>query len=742
MRPAAGLLAALALVLPGPAAAEGIHASADLLPGDRLHGNLPSGGDEDRLSIYLPGGSVVDAEALAEKESLLLPDLELLDPEGDPVNLAPYTTPGPGEIGEKVKGLPIPADGGGVHVFRVVAGGSSSGKYAFRSKVKAPKSFGVEAAIPAESFLELPFDAAAGSKMKYAVKPEKGTPDGTFVVDTLRDPDGDTVSLDGLKDSGIPLGKDGTWILVVDSAGETTATAAISVTLTLPKASKRELWLSAEGFGPAPKITALDPAKVLDDRIAEDVEATVTNLDPAASIRLEKSGADPIAATDPVLAEGGFVADFDVRGVPTGTWNLVVENPSGAVARRNLTVQAAGSVNLPAGLRPETEAWWIDFREGEFRDDLRDIGLGSNNESVEEVASAAVKDYAFYWLRLAFRLDPDNGKTVEGSVPVSFSRAQPPETVGLPGSGYDRLVVGGEPALDDPSSNPYYSWGDGPLDAGNAAYDDVGPETEAHWGVRTAALAPTLSGSVSGYYLAVKPLRDVPLTGADLKYFAGGYVPLSSSEAARYRDIVFAFQAVGRELAGTLAHFIARAHGVADGATGLAKVPTQTGEYATLGTFAFTTAEYAAMTASILAGLPGKGPVLEVGQFLPRETVGYLLPDATTAEAYDQDFLVAGGRPDRTEGDVVFQGVSGSIPPGFVLEATGGISGTAPLRYADNTLVGGVYKFVVRWKDKETGQQLLFSHRLNLLVDTSHPSLSAAEVSLGTQKNAQTLTTP
>jgi hypothetical protein len=51
---AAALLAALALGLP---AARAENASAPLLPGDRLHGNILTPGDGDLLTLYLPSGT-------------------------------------------------------------------------------------------------------------------------------------------------------------------------------------------------------------------------------------------------------------------------------------------------------------------------------------------------------------------------------------------------------------------------------------------------------------------------------------------------------------------------------------------------------------------------------------------------------------------------------------------------------------------------------------------------------------
>jgi hypothetical protein len=527
----------------------------------------------------------------------------------------------------------------------------------------------------------------------------------------------------------------------VDNAGATQETLTVTVLLTLPRASKRVLYLSPSGFGPAPRLKSLTPRKVLDDRVAEGVAVVGEGFDPAAVVRLEKKGEEPIAPTNLVIADAAHLsADFDVVGVASGGWRLVVENPSGGKGSAAFTVQSAGSVRLPPGIQVATEAWWLDFDEAAFRDDLAAMNLGSANPDARELAEAAVKSYAIYWLRLSFGLDPFTGKQVEGSVPVSFGLSAPPSTVGLPGTAYDRLLIGGTAGVGDPSTNPNYAWGDGPLDPGNASYEDIGPAQGA--GVRTGVLVPSSSGSIGGYYAALQPLADTPLTGSDVKYFLQGFNPASAAEGTRYREITVAVNAAGKEIAGTIAHFVARAMGLPDGASGLSSVPTKVGEYATLSPFGFTAPELASLAATARAGIPGKARTLHANWFPLRETAGYLLPDATTTKAYAKAFQVAGGRPDLEASDLDFDGIAGILPAGIDLLGTGSIAGTAPLRNPDNTLHGGVYRFLVRAKDKKNGNSILFAHRLNLLVDVANPGLTGPEPALGAQLNAQTISTP
>jgi len=355
-----------------------------------------------------------------------------------------------------------------------------------------------------------------------------------------------------------------------------------------------------------------------------------------------------------------------------------------------------------------------------------------------------VKSYAIRWLRKAFDLDPQTGKSEAGvSVPVSFILSRPPLTVGAAGTEYDRLVIGGAPGASDPSSNPNYGWGDSPLDAGNAAYDDVAPvEGMEGLGVRTRFLAYPQGATVPAFHAALKALRDQPLGLEDGRFFLRGFFARSGTEGQRYAEVVLAVERAGRELGGTIAHFVARAMGTPDGATGLAATPVKVGEFDALLDFGFTGPETAAMAAAVREGLPGKSKILQANVFPYSETRDYLLPDAVTTHAYGETFAVAGGRPERDPSDLEFTLAAGVLPPGFTLDLDGTVSGTAPLRFPDSTLVGGVARFLVRMKDKPTGQILFFTHRINVLVDVAHPSLSPAEVALGNQRNIATLNEP
>jgi hypothetical protein len=736
--PACAVAAVLACGLP---LARADNAAADLLPGDRLHGNILTPDDFDALSLYLPAGSIVNIDLLAEKGSAILPGLQVLDPSDATLDLSAWSLPGPGGVGTKVRRAPVGAEGGAFRILASATGGTS-GKYAFRLTAKMPKKAATVLDLPAMTGGELSFDAPAGTKMSWSVKGPAGTDPAEFPV-SLRDPADAVVALPGPSGRKHALGQDGTWTLLVDNNSNSARAFQASVTLALPKASKRVLYLSPSGFGPAPVVRTVDPSKVLDDRTATGVSVLGTGFDPAASVRLEKKGQEPIAASNLAIGgEGSLTADFDVTGVSTGAWNLVVENPSGGAGRRRLTVQGAGSVKLPDGLQPGTEVWWIDFDHPAFRNDLAAMGLGSGNADVAALAEAGVKSYALYWLRKSFGNDPLTGKVLAGGVPVSFCLKPPPSTVGAVVETYNRIVVGGAAAMGDPSSNPNYPWGDGPVDAANAAFDDLGPAGGTGRGVKTAVLVPNQPTNNAAYFNALKPLLDLPLTGSDLPLFFPNFVPSTETEGTRYRDLAEGTNAAGKEIAGMIAHFVARAMGTADGATGLSAVPAQVGDYSALGTFGFSAPERTAMAAAARPGIPGKAKTLRANYFPYRETLPFLLPACLTGQNYAVTFRIGGGRPDRLSADLDFKGVAGFLPLGVNLLATGGLSGTAPLRAGDGTLVGGVFLFRARLKDAVSGESIDFIHRLNVLVDTANPLLTPAEVALGTQKNAQTINTP
>ena len=182
--------------------------------------------------------------------------------------------------------------------------------------------------------------------------------------------------------------------------------------------------------------------------------------------------------------------------------------------------------------------------------------------------------------------------------------------------------------------------------------------------------------------------------------------------------------------------------GTADGATGLSSTPMKVGEFDSLLDFGFTGPETSDLAGAAKAGLPGKSRILQANTFPYSETRDYLLPDAVTTQAYGETFAVAGGRPERDPSDLEFTLAAGVLPPGMSLDLGGTVSGTSPLRFPDNSLVGGVARFLVRMRDKPTGTVIFFSHRINVLVDVSDPSLSPAEVALGNQRNTATLNEP
>jgi hypothetical protein len=734
---AAALLLAAAAV---PALAE--NATAPVLPGDTLHGNILAAGDFDRIEVYLPGGAVVDADLRPEKGSALLPALSLLDPLGDPVDLTDHLLPGTGGAGAKLKKFVV--EEGGVHSFLVTAGAGGGGKYSLRVKSKDPKKAPAVVHLPEAPTADLALDARAGALLSYSVK----SLEGEELVVTLTGPAGPVPGAGGLKAARLPAPDDGTYTLSVDGPGATFPAVASSLVAKPPKPSKRHLWLSSAGFGEAPVVTLVTPGKVLDDRAAPGIAVEGEGFDPGAVVRLERKGQEPLLPSAfEIQDDGNLTADFDVTGVKPGKWSLVVENPSGGAGSGKLVVQAAGAVKLPAGIVKDTEVWWLDFDETDFPSDLAAMGLGSSSSTVAGLAEGAVKSYTLFWLRKAFALQGVEGQIPDTGtpVPVSFTVERPPTTVGEPGVAYNRLQVGGAAAEGDPSSNPSYPWGTSPVDAGNLAFEDVGRDASAGLGVRARVLAPSAGHATASWTAALAPFATTPLSAADAPLFSLSFVPSTDAEMARYRDLARALETVGKELAGTIAHFVGRAMGLADGVSGLSAVPGQVGEYAALATFGFSEGERAALAATRRdPDLPGSSKSLRAAYLPLRSTRAYLLPNAESANAYTVSLQISGGRPDKDADDLEFEGVQGSIPLGWGLTQAGVLSGTAPLFVPDQgrTFYAGAFKFVVRVADARNGDALLFTHRLNLLVDADNPALSGPEQSQAATLNAQILASP
>jgi len=742
LRAARPLPASLLALLVAAAAALADNASATLFPGETLNGDIQTPGERDVLSIYLPGGSRFSVDALAGKGSALLPDLEMVDPDGDPVFIDLVKKPGPGGVGVRLRNLPIGENDGGLYEFHVVSTAGTTGKYRFRCKAKMPRRFAETPSTAAQAFTFMEFDAPAGSTLRYSIR--SLTPGAVLTQPTLVAPGGGETALESLSGGGVPLGEDGTWTLRVFNDSQVDPEVSFVANLGLPK-SRQVLYLSPLGFGPAPRVSSVAPNRVLDDRVQEGMVLLGSGFEPDSTLRLERRGQEPLLpSTFVVDGPGQITADFDFRGVSTGGWKAVVENPSGGAGSGKVAVKSAAGTRLPPGAVAATEVWWLDFDEAAFQEDLRIAGLQSPNSTVvSALAEGAVKSYALRWLRVAFDLDPQTGKVLPGSVPVSFILGKPPATLGEPGETYNRVVLGGAAGVSDPSSNPNYGWGDGPLDPGNAAYDDLDPEGgNAALGIRTRILAAPQAASVPAYYDALKALRDQPLGPDDGAFFLSSFPPLTAAGGARYAEIVLAVDMAGRELAGTIAHFVARSMGNADGPTGLAATPMKVGEFASLLDFGFSPGETAALAAAARAGIPGKSKALAANHFPAAETRAYLLPNATTTKAYGESFAVAGGRPERDPSDLEFTVIAGLLPPFYSVDLGGAITGTAPLRFPDNTLVGDAYRFRVRARDKKTGVSVFFNHRINLLVDTANPGLSTGEMILGGQRNTATINEP
>ena len=225
--------ASLAVLL-AAAAARAENATAPHIPGDRLHGNILTPGEFDTLTVYLPQDSTFSAEALAEKGSAILPSLEVLDPDDLPIDFAEFSKPGPGGVGVRVRNAPA-GPTGGMFTFRVTGFGGTSGKYKFRITAKMPKKWTLDIDLAGESLGVQGFEAPAGSRLKYSVKPGPDVPAGSITMDGLRDPGSVLTPLTALTGKGIELDENGHWQIEFANDGASSAPVFATSTLTLPR---------------------------------------------------------------------------------------------------------------------------------------------------------------------------------------------------------------------------------------------------------------------------------------------------------------------------------------------------------------------------------------------------------------------------------------------------------------------------------------------------------------------------
>ncbi|MHC4923324.1 MAG: hypothetical protein ACYTG4_04510, partial [Planctomycetota bacterium] len=394
----------------------------------------------------------------------------------------------------------------------------------------------------------------------------------------------------------------------------------------------------------------------------------------------------------------------------------------------------------PKGIDSDAEVWWLDFDEEQFLEDLASIGLGSTSSSVSEDVAETVKNYALFWARTAMDQTGRKGTIKGDAVEVSFVLDEPPGSVGAPGTTYNRLRIGGGAVEGDQSSNPNYPWGNGPDDAGNATVDDISRDGgSGDWGIFTRSLVLGNGNGSANWVTALAPLLAQPLTAGDGDFFRTQPDVSSDAEALRYKDVVNAINAVGKEIGGMIAHFVARAMGLETGVSGLSRVPTQVGEFADLMSWGFSSVERGQLNTNVTpSNLPGSSGTLNANWMSLIGAAAFRMPNATTTVSYEEFFDIVGGRPDLVDDDLVFTGAAGVLPAGIFLTSDGGIQGIAPLKI-QGFIYCGEFLFAVRVRDSVTDDTIVIAHELILLADEDNPALAPGEQQQAATKNADLL---
>ncbi len=608
--------------------------------------------------------------------------------------------------------------------------------------------------IPATE-VELPFAGLAGDTVKWkvvrvgksgldpaVVRIER--PDGSFLPDVPMDAKGSAL-----------LDADGEHSFVFTNAGIGPGAWKAKLKLKRRKDRKRKGHVSAEQTGLVPVVKKVDPKKGVHIDTALALLLTGTDFEPTMDIRLVRNGRDDIIATNVAVlsdTEATCVIDLDTRneegnGRSVGKWKVsawnlplygddqdptTLDKTSPLVSqKKSLQSVTAGSVTLPKGVQDDTELWVVQFND-EFQADLDRMGLGSDDAIVRILSRGVVEAYVIAYLRDLFGANETNG-AVKGTVavPVSFVVDPVSAIAGEAGLDYNVIDVGGKWEDGDPQdAAETLPWGFAATDTGNAAREDLQAldddgTTRLGLGVRTRVLNPNGPNASQSLIAAMAPLRNVPLTANDERYFRATFNGNNSARVARYAAIVTQLERAAREIAAIIAHHVGRAMGLPTAGTGPMDAPSTSGKMWTdRDTLSFAGADLTTLRNNAVAhALPGKSGKLKV-IFLPlQDQQPELLPNLTTGSAYSTDWDFVGGRCNAKPADYRMQYTPGSrVLPQTTLTHTS-LSGTVPV-CADggscaniSAVICGVFSFQLAITDTVRDEVTFIFHRLKALPD-------------------------
>jgi len=694
---------------------------------DTIYGTITDPGGSLTAWLFAPAGTKLKLKVVQDKKKGPGVTLELRDPSDAVVPL---------EKGKAILAstgnhrITMTAAAGRTGEFTVTVKGTPETKAKFAEVVADGVETEFTFSVMADTMLKYKVDKADAVRLTYASDP------GIY----------DQVLFERKK-KGILLRVAGDYVFRLRGSGKK---AKVTLGFAFEKIRKREVWISKDGFGTAPEITLLDPEDVLSGSSLTEIAVEGGPFEAAVEARLEKDK-ETIPCTAQWESEDRILVSMNLVGAAKGKWKLVVENPSGAWTSAKLNVIKPGSILLPDGIQDGTEIWYLDFNES-FAQDLYEFGLARSvasggSAAVNRHVERVVKAYVLYWLRHYFGLHGQSGILELGDVPISFIISEVPTVAGVAGVDYNRIEIGGTASAGSDSDNPNLSWGRVAVDPGNVEIDDIsdGGPGQATAKLPLFELRPTNTDQTSGPYRDVfAPLLADPVADTDAGLFSTNpafFLNLDDNNILRYKLIVPAIEVLSKEIAAIAAHHVARAMGLDNGTEGLMDTPSLFGEFATTEDLGFTDSELSDLfDAANPILLPGKSGTLRMKPFQGNPGQPSVIDVLGGLVNQERSFLPTGGRPEKKDSDLTYQVFYNTTAPAGVIWPKPGLMRASPpvkvngLFYTDAVLM----KVVIR--DAGDGHALISSwtHRVNVLIDTSDLTLTAQEIAAGLLQNRLT----
>jgi hypothetical protein len=166
---AAGILALGACASRRPAAT-----ATSLWPGDTMHGRVAPGQEQQQFAIEGVESSLLDFKLLADASDNPAPNVEVIDPDGEPLDVAAAITSSPGDATLVVQDLVLPKTG----TYQVVAKASRPGVsnfYTFTHKIRYAPMPDTKTHLSARAPRPVYVSAPRGGLVAITITPESGS---------------------------------------------------------------------------------------------------------------------------------------------------------------------------------------------------------------------------------------------------------------------------------------------------------------------------------------------------------------------------------------------------------------------------------------------------------------------------------------------------------------------------------------------------------------------------------------